>query len=228
MPAEVLSPPRARTTRAVASVASTVLGLALAGCTSGSDRSPAGPSPDARATSAGETDLTGLEIPRGPFCDLVDRRAVEDALGGPVTDTVHYGNGERVEITPGYSDISHEYNCTYLGAEQASARVWLFAPPVLEPQARALVREARREPGCRFPSSVTFGTPGLTAACLVRPRTKQERPVVRVRMQGLFGTAWLTCELTLPREGPQGGRAPAVEAAREWCVPLVSTLGGGG
>ena len=227
MPAEVRRLPRGRTRRRhpAAPAAALAAGLLLVGCTSGAEPPAAQPRPSSRASSAAQRDLSGLPVAREFFCDRVDELDVETALGGPVTGTAHYGNGDRVEISPGYTDISHEYGCTYRGMDPAYARAWVYARPVPPKEARGLARAARREPGCRFPSSVGFGRPDLTSVCRVRPATEEDLPAVRVRMQGLFGGSWLTCELTLPAEGPTGGRDRALDEARNWCADLVSTVG---
>lgn len=207
----------------------TALALALTGLVqlalTGDEDAPAGPAGPAGAGTAKQPkpsgaararlDLSELPIARAPFCNVLGEDAVELALGGEVTDTAHYDNGDEVEITPGYTDISHEFNCTFRG-ETATARAWVFARPVGRPEATALVQAATEQAGCTTPEAIEFGTPGVTTVC-----EDDEQDRARVRMQGLFGDSWLTCELTLP--GQQKAAAP--RRTEEWCIDVATSLG---
>lgn len=194
--------------------------LAVTGCTS-SPEPEAGPSPSASEPPVSRVDLSGLPVARAAFCDLLDQESIGDALGGTVIGTDHYDNGDEVNITPDLEDISHEFNCTYYGAPPAKARVWVFARPVLEPEARSLVREARRDGGCSFPDTVGFGSPYVASVC----RADTDQRAVRVRLQGLFGDSWLSCELTRPGSAKEGRTEQAVAAAEQWCTDVVTTIG---
>jgi hypothetical protein len=44
-----------------------------------------------------------------------------------------------------------------------------------------------------------------------------------VTRRGLFGDAWLSCQLSAP--GPGTTDAVTVRRAQEWCVRLATTLG---
>ncbi len=88
------------------------------------------PSPSSTPSPSSSVDLSDLPIERGAFCDQLDQRNVEDALGGPVSDTSHYDSGDRVALAPGVTDVSHEYDCTFEAADGTEARVWVFAEPV--------------------------------------------------------------------------------------------------
>jgi hypothetical protein len=168
--------------------------------------------------TAAEVDLSRLPIPRSDFCDLLDRDDVEQALGGPVASTYFYGNGERRRLAPGVTDVSHEYNCTFRGDGGDEARVWVFAEPVTLHEARTLAREATGAAGCKeLADAPTYGTPTAATVC------RERKPTRRVAsLRGLFGDAWLTCELTA------AGRASATttaDRAEQWCVRVATTLG---
>lgn len=86
--------------------------------------------PVASPTPLTQLDLRGLSIAREPFCEKLETLKVQAALGGRVTATDHYGNGDTVEFVPGVRDVSHEFGCTFSGAPGAQARAWVFAEPV--------------------------------------------------------------------------------------------------
>jgi hypothetical protein len=177
--------------------------------------SPASPSPS--ATPSASVDLSALPIARQPFCDRIDDGDVEEALGGPVSSTYHYGNGDRRRLAPGLSDVSHEYNCTFAAADGTEARVWVFAQPVSRAVGTSIARDALRAKGCdRVPSAPTFGTPTAATVC-------EERKPVRttVTLRGLFGDAWLSCALGTP-----GSTVTETEQRNEqFCVRVATTLG---
>jgi hypothetical protein len=175
------------------------------------------PPPKPTATALRDVDLSALPIPRAPFCDGVDDENLVAALGGGVTRTQHYNSGSRAELAPGVTDISHEYNCTWEAGSGATARAWVFAEPVQAAEARALVREHARAPGCRRASGgPKFGNPTVTVMC----RSRDGKTAVT--LSGLFGDTWFNCELTRPDAGtpPQALRTTA-----RWCVHVAATLG---
>lgn len=209
-----------RTTVVVAVLAGAAV---LVGCTAEPDRDTE-PEPSASTAPVRKVDLSGLPVARASFCDMLDPDELEDALDGPVLDTYHYGNGDEAEITPGYTDVSHEYNCTFRGAPPATARTWVFARPARTDEARRLVRAAESEKRCTVAESLQFGTPTVTTACLER----EPEPGTRVSTHGLFGDAWLSCELTVPRDPsrpPGQQRDEALERTEQWCVDVVTTIG---
>jgi hypothetical protein len=169
-------------------------------------------------TPMASLDLSGLPIERADFCGRLDQGDVEDALGGPVSDTAHYGSGARVALAPGVVDVSHEYDCTYDAADGTQARVWVFAEPVTATVGRGIVREARAEQGCRpLEKAPTFGTPSLGTLCRVA-----EPEARAVTLRGLFGDAWLSCRLSTPGADDALG---TVQRAEQWCVRVATTLG---
>ncbi len=179
-----------------------------------------GPSPSP-GTSKRPLDLSNLPVARSLACESLHDRELVDALGDEVVDRVDYTSGDTIEIAPGVTDVAHEDGCIY-SAVGAEARVWVFAAPVGTPEARRLVREARGVRGCTFPGDGTgFGTPGLTSVCRVRP-LEGEPAAVAATLRGLFGDAWLSCQISGPSsEDPDAVR----QRADQWCVHVATTLG---
>ena len=178
--------------------------------------------PETPATPAGSpsptpsADLSGLPIARELSCDTLDDSAVATALGGQVGTRDSYGNGDRVRLAPGITDVSHEYSCSYRAGD-AEATVWVFAAPVGTSDARGLVTEARRERGCEaVDATVDYGDPGLTTLCSPR------RQEVAVTKRGLFGDAWLSCRLTV---ADGSSRESVLARGERWCVHVATTLG---
>lgn len=184
-----------------------------AGRPSTSARRSTGPS----ASASSRVDLRALSIERGPFCDRLDQRSVQDALGGPVSDTSHYDSGDRVTLAPGVTDVSHEYDCTFTAADGTEARVWVFVGPVTTGTGRKIVRDAGRERGCAVrPDPPTFGIPSSGTVC------RTTKPAARsATLRGLFGDAWLSCRLSTPGATDGSGTA---QRADQWCVRVATTL----
>jgi hypothetical protein len=218
---------RRRTAQRSALVAGVLLvtgGAVYAGLEAGRPAPTAGPQRSAPATAdpsptpLGSLDLSGLPVARAPFCNLLDREDVEEALGSPVAATAHYDSGDRVRITTGVTDVAHEFDCTFAAADGTQARAWVFAGPVTARAARSLTAESSREPGCSVVGAgPTYGTPGVTTRC----RTGRAAATA-VTLRGLFGDAWLTCRLAAP--GPADARG-TVQRAEQWCVRVATTLG---
>lgn len=167
----------------------------------------------------GNVDLSNLPVPRAlDDCSALDGEAVREALGVPVTLRQVYGSGDRVEVSPGVSDVVAEDGCVFR-SPRADARVWVFAAPVGTAYARTLVREARQAPGCTpRPDQTGFGDPTLTDVCTTRgPRT------TTATLRGLFGDAWLSCRLSVEGE-PQD---EVLDRAQRWCTEVATTLGAG-
>jgi hypothetical protein len=174
--------------------------------------------PSPTPTPLAGLDLSGLPIPRAPFCPRLDRRQVQDALGAPVSHAQAYGSGDRVRLDAGLRDVSHEYGCTYDTADGSQARVWVFAEPVPVAVARSIAGQARREKGCTLlPGAPTYGTPSVATVC--RTRTPAARAVT---LRGLFGDAWMTCRLSTPGAS---GTPGSTRRAEQWCVHVATGLG---
>jgi hypothetical protein len=169
------------------------------------------PTPSARAS----LDLGNLPVARTLACGTLEGPDLTMALGGTTTGRTSYVSGDRVELAPGVTDTAHEDLCGFESA-RAEAKVWVFAAPVSTTQARRLVRDARGTPRCAFPKAATgFGSPGVTSVC-----TRGDRQVATLR--GLFGDAWLSCELGLT--GSPGADVVRVRAER-WCAQVAVALG---
>lgn len=200
---------------AVAAIGVTTLALVFAPAAE-TPRTPAAtPSPSQATSTRAPLDLSNLPVARTLVCDAVDDSALVTALDGPPADATSYVSGDRVEIAPGVTDTAHEDLCGFETAD-AEAKVWVFAAPVSTPQARRIVRDVRTAPRCSYPADATgFGTPGLTSVC-----TRGD--IVTTTLRGLFGDAWLSCELAV--SGPAGPDAVRSRAER-WCVHVATTLG---
>lgn len=177
-------------------------------------RPGASPSP----TPLSEVDVSDRRIPRSTFCAALEQDDIVAALGGPVTRTAHYESGDRVTLAPGLTDVAHEYNCGYSAAGGATARAWVFAAPVARTTALRLVRGATGQTGCRLVANgPRFGAPSTASVC----RTGKE-PATVVTLRGLFGSSWLSCELTVPRASDEAG---PVRRAERWCVQVATSMG---
>ena len=145
-----------------------------------------------------------------------------------MTSTARYGNGDDVQVRPGYVDVSHEYGCTFSGSDGAAAKTWVFARPVNRREAKTFIQRERGERGCTFPELVGFGKPDLTSVCEVKG-TEQGTTALRARLEGLFGSTWLACEVSHPLDQPSAGsqasRSELVRLAQQWCVNVVTTVG---
>jgi hypothetical protein len=222
-------PRSARRGRAPAALAAALAAAVVASGCSLSPEASEESSPSV-APSDADLDLSGVPVQRALFCDLVADEDVRQALEGSVRNTAHYGNGDEVEVRPGQVDVSHEFGCVFEGPGGKVARAWVFARPVTVGEARALVRRARRGDDCAFPESVRFGAPTLTSVCEVAGPPPEEAPMVRARLEGLFGDSWVGCEITEPlvREEGAGARADVVQRADQWCTEVVTAVGAQG
>lgn len=181
------------------------------------DSLPAAAEPKPAPGSYDQVDLSALPIEREDFCDRVPETAVEEALSGPAVSTERYGSGDRATLAPGVTDIAHEYSCGYVGTDGTQARVWVFASPARTGEAKVWVRRARAAQGCEPAAGPAFGTPSAATTCTT------DDPASRVvTLRGLFGDAWLSCQVSVP------GTPPARVVARRadsFCVEVVTTLG---
>jgi len=181
---------------------------ALAGCSSHDTTTRA----SSRPTPIAQLNTAAMDIPRIDFCSRIPRQAVTDALDSTKSRLASYRDGDRTAVAGG-TDTVAENGCAWLATNSpALARAWIFASPVDRTLARSALRDARTTPGCRLVKSPEFGNPSLTQVC-------QTRGNIRVRHAGLFGTTWLTCELS------DTGTVAAVRArADAWCVQVVNAV----
>jgi hypothetical protein len=182
----------------------------------GSQDDGSSPGATASRTPLARVDVSGLTVARTSPCDDVDRGGVEDALGDPVAVSERYQPGDRVRLSGSLRDVSREFGCTYRDAGGAEARLWVFEQPVDRSTAAGIVRDEGAKKGCRVVrGGPAFGSPRLTTSC---PAQAQGRSIAE---RGLFGDAWLTCQLTVPA-GDAG--ADPVRRTQRWCVDVVTRL----
>lgn len=213
-----MPPPRPSVLLALATVATLAVVVALLWVRGGPGDTA--DTPDARGgTPLRSYDTAGVVVPREEFCDRLPEAYVEDVLGEDVT-TGHYGNGDTAPLAPGVRDVSHEYNCTFTGADGGRLRAWVFVPPVAEDRARRLARRVRRGSDCTgLGGAPDFGRPSIALAC--------GGEQARASFHGLFGDAWLSCSLRPGQSGSSRGgtsRPELVERAGEWCVQVVDAI----
>ncbi|MGZ4436492.1 MAG: hypothetical protein ACXVWU_02880 [Nocardioides sp.] len=195
-------------------------GVVAFGLRSGGGAPPAARStPSPSPTPVRQVGLSNIPIPRARFCDWIGDAAVREAMGGAIGQQDNYNSGDKHELAPGFTDVAHEYDCTFEGVSGAVARAWVFAPPVQTGTARTLVRDARRQRGCTIlTGGPRYGDPTVTTACASRIDGK---PMTAVTLAGLFGDAWFSCQVSVP-----GGHEAATQnRAEKWCVHVATTLG---
>jgi hypothetical protein len=156
-------------------------------------------------------DTADVALVRGSFCAAVPDEAVVEAVGGQPQSSTSYDNGERTRLDDGLRDVAHEYGCRWTTPE-ATARAWLFAPPVTWRTARDVARAAREQAGCEpVGDPPNFGKSSAALVCEVGPR-------LEVSYRGLFGDAWLTCTLNADPAVP---RPELIDRAGRWCVAVI-------
>ncbi|MCW2867305.1 MAG: hypothetical protein JWR20_1493, partial [Marmoricola sp.] len=196
-----------------------VLGpLLMAGCDSSAPQRAA---PEVDPTPIADLRTQTMTLPRIDFCSLVPTRAVGDALGGRAQARQTWGNGDRLALR-GVQDTVAESGCAWSRSDGATttARAWVFARPVEQADAGAVVARAGTVRGCAVPSAPAtpaYGSPTVTQLCS-SPAVGLAAGEQRVRHAGLFGTTWLTCELQGPASGTLRSRADA------WCVEVANAL----
>jgi hypothetical protein len=179
----------------------------------GGDDEPAAPPAAAqsfRTTPLSKYDATGVVVTRATFCDAIDDRQVSAALDGDPADSSSWGNGDTIDLGNGVEDVAHEFGCRYTAADGTIAQAWVFAPPVDAEQAQRLVRSAAKGPGCEAADGPPFGSPTLALTC-----TKDG--VARASYRGLFGDAWVVCEVVRPA----GATWDVADRAGRWCVGVL-------
>jgi hypothetical protein len=90
----------------------------------------------------------------------------------------------------------------------------VFARPVTSAFAASIMAEAARQHACSARPNAVFGHPATTQTCSGPARS------LRVRIAGLFGDTWLSCEL----EQPHGSAATIVVQTEDWCAAVASAL----
>lgn len=154
-------------------------------------------------------DTTTMHVRRGAFCDRVPTADATEALGGAASEKKAYGDGDQTAISSGVSDVAQEYGCIWTGPEGSatSARAWVFAPPVTLDWATQMTKSVPK--GCKAAPTPAYGKPSVALTCT----DAKKQP--KVAFRGLFGDAWLSCELT-----GKAGEATATlqKRASRWCL----------
>lgn len=188
-----------------------VLAAALSSCTS--DEPEPAQEPTYDATSLADFDASTVTLERTDFCDDLPSDAVQHTVG-EVASTRHYGNGDPVKLTDGVKDISHEFNCTFVGKSGVTARAWVFVPRVTEQRADELVTAAGEAEGCSLVEGGGFGEPATGRFCRTDEGTEAS-------YRGLFVDTWLTCSVSRGDKGkdaPEPDRDDMLREAGQWCV----------
>ncbi|GAA1964698.1 hypothetical protein GCM10009798_26150 [Nocardioides panacihumi] len=165
-----------------------------------------GPTTQPLATGLGSVDTSTAAVRRGPFCDAVPGADVQAAVDDPSPSAATWSNGDQLGSG---TDVAHEYGCSWTAPAGTAASGWVFAPPVTVQRAQELVASAKSRPGCKpLPGAATFGSPSIALTCTTGGKTT-------LSYRGLFGDAWLVCQLA-------GSRAtdPA-DVADRWCASVL-------
>ena len=167
------------------------------------------------ATELTTLDTTTLALARQPFCDRVAGADVKTALGQAPESADTWDNGSPVRLPDGSSDVAHEHGCRWTAESGASAAAWVFAPPVTEQTAARLVQSATRTAGCTpLAGAAAYGAPSVALSC-----PAGTAGLTTVSYRGLFGDAWLVCELTTAQ--------PDADRAGRWCAGVALAARGG-
>jgi hypothetical protein len=158
-------------------------------------------------------DTTTATVSRAAFCADIDDRQV-DAVLGSVPDVLEWKNGDEVDLSGTGTDVVHEFGCRYAVQDVGTAQAWVFAPPVDAGRAARLAKSAEKATDCQVGAGPPFGSPTLALTCTKDGTT-------RASYRGLFGDAWLVCEV----ERPTDSGVDVADAAGRWCVGVLEAVG---
>jgi len=196
---------------AVAAVVVTGAGVAAGTLVLGDDADPPTGAPFS-TTPLESFDTTTVTVARERFCDDVDPRQVAAALGAEPSAEDSYDNGDEVALADGVTDVAHEFGCTWTADDGTEARAWVFAPPVDPSRAKKLVNGEIRRVTCDYAGGPAYGDPTLAMMCVDESGTTAS-------YRGLFGDAWLTCELAVP--DATADQAALRERTGAWCAGVA-------
>lgn len=165
-------------------------------------------------TPLDQVDTRSLTVARASFCADVDPREAVAALGSEPVEVTGYDNGDEVTLADGLDDVAHEFGCQWQAADQSAARAWVFAPPVDRDRAERLVREAGRTQECESSATPAFGSPSVGLVCATDGGGTAS-------YRGLFGDAWLTCELYLTPANGDVSPADLMDRTGAWCSAVA-------
>ncbi|WGL53510.1 hypothetical protein P5P86_06665 [Nocardioides sp. BP30] len=141
---------------------------------------------DPLATRLAAVDTTALTVRRAAFCSALPEATVTAALGGRITGRASWHPGQTVQLSTKVKDVADEYGCSWTSSTGGTARAWVFEPPVTADRAARLA--AAKPTGCTSLTGTpapAYGAPTSALAC-------GDSTLLR----GLFGDAWLSCELS--------------------------------
>ncbi|GAB7005416.1 hypothetical protein JCM18899A_28890 [Nocardioides sp. AN3] len=172
---------------------------------------PAPPRASPLATRLSSVDTTTAAVRRGPFCSAVPLADARAAVGDASPRAQSWSNGDQL---PGSADVAHEYGCSWTAPSGATASAWVFAPPVTLERGQELATSARSPKGCTpIAGASAFGSPSVALSCTAAGTTT-------LSYRGLFGDAWLVCQLA-------GSRAPdPADVADRWCATVLTAASG--
>lgn len=185
-------------------VTAALVGVGVARST-GTHHAPAHPLAD-RLSSV---DTTTLTVRRAAFCGALPDATVAAALGSRVHARSSWHPGQTVQLTAELKDVADEYGCSWTSTAGRVARAWVFAPPVTLARADTLAHH--KPTGCTplTPAPAAAGEPvfGRPSSAL----TCGDSTLLR----GLFGDAWLSCELA----------SHDLDLVGRWCLAVARAAG---
>lgn len=190
-------------------VAVVVTGAAVAAGVALRSSEPA-PAAHPLAKRLASIDTATAVVRRGEWCARVPAADARAAVDDSSPQLSSWANGDPLGSS---RDVAHEFGCSWTAASGVTASGWVFAPPVTVPRAQELVASAQGRPGCTpVPGAPAFGSPSVALSCAAGG-------VTTLSYRGLFGDAWLVCELG-------GPAAPDPDRADRWCASVLTAAGG--
>ena len=158
------------------------------------------------ATRLASLDTATTAVRRGAFCDAVPAADARAAVDDDSPELSTWSNGDQLGST---QDVSHEFGCSWTGGSGTVASGWVFAPPVTVQRAQELVASATAQPGCTpLAGAAAYGSPSVALSCTTDGTTT-------LSYRGLFGDAWLVCQLAGSRA------ADPADTADRWCASVL-------
>lgn len=154
-------------------------------------------------------DTTTLTVRRTTFCPRLSAATVSAALGSPARRTASWHPGQTLQVSDKVKDVVDEYGCSWATSTGATARAWVFAPPVTTARAATLAKQhpdgcSVLRPSAAVPAEPAFGRPTSALTC-----------DDGIMLRGLFGDAWLSCELP----------TSDLDLAGRWCLAVARAAG---
>lgn len=177
---------------------------------------------DPLATPLRSVDTTTLTVRRAAFCNRVPTATAAAALrpsGSQATGhaqrltTATWRPGQSMQVDAKVKDVVDEYGCSWTTTSGLQARAWVFSPPVTPARAAKLARQT--PPGCQPIRASPAATPRGRHALAYGKPTSALTCGDSTQLRGLFGDAWLTCELPTQDLGLVG----------RWCLAVARAAG---